>query len=231
MRRFRFDHVDWFRELRPHVTYREFFDLDGFTTSRYLHVDNHFVFANGALFQLPALNYTREGLREPFEISPGVLVPPGSYDNVEIGFVGYTDQSARLAVRSSIDAGGFYSGWRAGTSTTLSIRFNDAFNLALRATYYDVHLEEGDFSTSALRLRASYTFSPSLYLQSLMQYNDQTRSFSSNVRLGWLATAGTGLFIVYNDLEQLRPLERLDLDSGPQDRALIIKFTRQFDLR
>jgi hypothetical protein len=64
-----------------------------------------------------------------------------------------------------------------------------------------------------------------------VQYNEQSRSVSSNVRLGWLATAGTGLFIVYNDLEQLEMENRPAMRRGPLERALIIKFTRQLDLR
>ena len=78
-RNFRFPGLAWFRELRPHVLYREFRDLGGFQESGFLHIDSHFEFANGAFFQLPALNFTREGLREPFQI-PGtdVTVPPGT---------------------------------------------------------------------------------------------------------------------------------------------------------
>jgi hypothetical protein len=231
LRRYRFPGATWFRELRPHISWREFYDLDGFTTTRHIHADSHFEFANGAFFQLPALNFTREGLREPFTIAPGVVVAPGSYDNFEWGFAFNTNTSAPVSVRGNIDIGGFYSGWRAGSTSTLTVRFSDAFNIALRGTYYDVNLAEGEFHTAALRLRASYSFSPRVYLQSLLQYNDQTRSFSSNVRLGWLANAGTGLFIVYNDLEQVRALERDNLVAGPQERALILKFTRQFDLR
>ncbi|HUF26592.1 MAG TPA: DUF5916 domain-containing protein [Gemmatimonadaceae bacterium] len=231
LRRWRFDHVPWFRELRPHVTYREYFDLDGFSTTRLLHFDSHFVFTNGAFFQLPAINLTREGLRQPFEISPGVIVPPGTYDNVDWGFVFNTNLSSPLSLRGTVDLGGFYSGWRAGLSSTLAVRFSDAFDVALRGTYYDVHLDEGSFRASALRLRAAYAFTPRVYVQSLMQYNDQTGSFSSNVRFGWLSTAGTGLFIVYNDLEQVRALERVGLETGPIERAVIVKFTRQVNLR
>jgi hypothetical protein len=231
LRRYRFPGAAWFRELRPHISWREFYDLDGFTTTRLVHVDSHFEFANGAFFQLPALNFTREGLREPFTIAPDVVVAPGTYDNFEWGFAFNTNTSAPVSLRGTIDIGGFYSGWRAGSTSTLTVRFSDAFNVALRGTYYDVNLAEGEFHTAALRLRASYSFSPRLYLQSLLQYNDQTKAFSSNIRLGWLANAGTGLFIVYNDLEQVRPLERDNLVAGPQERALILKFTRQFDLR
>jgi hypothetical protein len=230
VRKLRFSSLPWFRELRPHITYREFFDLDGFSATRLVHLDSHFEFANGAFFQLPALNFTREGLKDPFEISPGVFVPPGTYDNLEWGFQYNTNLSAPLSLEGRIDIGGFYSGHRKGTTSTANLRLGETFTAGLRVSYYDVDLREGSFHTSLLGLRAAYSFSPRLYLQSLLQYNKQTRNFSGNVRLGWLSSAGTGLFIVYNDIEHHGSLATTQLEPGPLDRTLIIKFTRLFEL-
>ncbi len=230
VRKLRFPSLPWFRELRPHITYREFFDLDGFSATRLLHVDSHFEFANGAFFQLPALNFTHEGLKRPFEISRGVIVPPGSYDGVEWGFQFNTNLSAPISLEGRIDIGGFYSGHRKGTNSTLNLRLGETFTAGLRVNYYDVDLLEGSFHTSLIGLRAAYSFTPRLYLQSLLQYNNQTRNFSGNLRLGWLSTAGTGLFIVYNDIEHRGSLGTTQTEPGPLDRTLIIKFSRQFDL-
>ncbi len=93
-----------------------------------------------------------------------------------------------------------------------------------------MNLPQGDFETALIRLRAAYSFSPRTYLQALVQYNDQTETFSTNLRFGWLNTAGTGLFVVYNDIENTGPFDRTGYDRGPLDRAFIVKFTRQFDL-
>jgi hypothetical protein len=231
MRRYRFPSLPWFRELRPHVSWREHFALDGFTETRYIHIDSHFEFANGAFFQLPAINFGRDGLREPFEISPGIIVPPGSYDYFDWGFEARTNQSAPLSLDSRINIGGFYSGHRAGTESTLNYRLSDRFASALRLTYYDVNLAEGDFKTTLIGLRAAWSFSPRTYLQALVQYNDQTETFSSNLRFGWLDTAGTGLFLVYNDIEHTGIFERTGIRRGPMDRTFVVKFTRLFDLR
>jgi hypothetical protein len=230
MRRFRFPDIPWFYELRPHVNYREHFALDGFSETRFIHIDSHFQFANGAFFQLPALNFTREGLKEPFEISPGVVVPPGTYDNFEWGFAYNSNLSAPLRVEGRIDIGGFYDGFRKGGSATVSGRISDPFVASLRVQYYDVDLDGGDFQTAVVGLRTSYSFTPRIYLQSLVQYNDQTRNLSSNIRFGWLNTAGTGLFLVYNDLEHVGSLSRTGMERGPMERALILKFTRQMQL-
>ena len=60
------------------------------------------------------------------------------------------------------------------------------------------------------------------------QYNDvelpegDFTTLLTSLRLG--VTAGTGLFIVYNDVQGFDTLQ------GPQARSLIVKYTRQFDL-
>lgn len=226
-RNFRFPALTWFRELRPHLLYREFRDLSGFQESGFLHIDSHFEFANGAFFQLPALNWVREGLKAPFEIAPGIVVPPGTYDGWEWGFAYNSDLSAPLSVEGRVDVGAFYTGHRKGTASSLNARLGEHFVGSLRVNWYDVDLAEGSFQTTVLGMRAAWSFSPSVYLQSLVQWNNQSRNFSSNVRLGWLATAGTGLFIVYNDVEHYGSLERTGYDRGPQERAFIVKFTRQ----
>ena len=46
---------------------------------------------------------------------------------------------------------------------------------------------------------------------------------SENLRFHLLETAGTGLFVVYNNTESLEGL-------GPINRAFIVKYVRQFDL-
>ena len=228
LRRIRPQGVTWFRELRPHISYREHLDLDGFSETRLLHFDSHFEFANGAFFQLPAINLTREGLKEPFRIAPGVVVPPGTYDNIEWGFDYNTNRAARVYVDGRMDIGGFYSGHRAGGETVLSARVGESFVASVRSTYYRVWLREGDFRTHVLGVRTAYSFSPRVYLQALLQYNQQTESFSSNLRFGWLGTAGTGLYIVYNDVENTGVLDRW---ARPLDRTLVVKFTRQFGIR
>ncbi len=223
LRHIRTPGVPWFREFRPHISYREFFDFDGYSTTRLLHIDNHFVFANGAFFQLPGLNFTREGLRDDFEISPGIVVPSGSYENAEWGFAYNTNLSAPLSVQGRIDIGGFYTGRRAGTTSTLNARFGKVAGF-VRATYYDVRLPQGPFTTSIVSVKLAYSFTPRMYLQSLVQYNKDTDRIEGNYRFGWLNAAGTGLFIVFNDNEGTGSLR------GPQERQLAVKFTRLLEL-
>jgi hypothetical protein len=62
-------------------------------------------------------------------------------------------------------------------------------------------------------------------VQTLTQFNNQQRIWSANVRFGWLNTAGTGLFVVFNDGQVADSFFRWE---RPQQRTLFVKFTRQF---
>ena len=96
----------------------------------------------------------------------------------------------------------------------------------MRLSYFDVDLDEGSFETSLIGLRTAYSFSPRVYLQSLIQYSNQTDSFSTNIRFGWLNTAGTGLFVVYNDIESVESRS----NWNPVSRGFVVKFTQQFNV-
>ena len=229
-RNYRFPNVEWFRELRPHVSWQQFWDLEGFSESYTVHIDSHWEFSNGAFFQLPAVNFRGEGLKEPFEISEGIVIPPGTYETFDWGFRANTNLSAPFSVNGTIDVGGFYSGRRIGTTTTVNYRYQDKFITSLRVAYFDVNLKEGDFITSVVALKGSYAFSPRIFLEATVQYNNETEDVGGNVRFGWLNTAGTGLYVVYNDIQHFGAFDRTGFDRGPKGRQFIIKYTKQFDI-
>ncbi|MFQ5771021.1 MAG: hydrolase, partial [bacterium] len=89
----------------------------------------------------------------------------------------------------------------------------------------DIELPTGNFITNLIRARISYSFTPRLFIQGLVQYNDRDDLWSTNLRFGWLQSANTGLFIVYNDNREI-----LNSTVHTQSRSLIVKYNRLFDL-
>jgi hypothetical protein len=230
LRHLRTENVSWFREFRPHVSGSVFWSLEGFNESYLFHFDNHFAFENGAFFQLPGFNLTGEGLEEPFEIREGIVIPAGTYHNVDWEFRANTNRGAPLSLSGGWGLGGFYNGTRFGPTATLVYRYSDKLTASIRADYFDVRLDQGDFKTAVVRLNAAYSFTPRLYVQANVQYNDDTEDVSTNVRIGWLDTAGTGLFVVYNDTNHRGSFERTGIVAGPKQRQLVIKYSKLFDL-
>jgi len=71
----------------------------------------------------------------------------------------------------------------------------------------------------------SYSFTPRLFVQSLIQYNDRADIWSTNLRFGWLQRANTGLFVVFNNTDEFGVAGR-----SFAGRSFIVKFSRLIDL-
>ncbi len=231
MLRRRFADIPWLRELRPHSSARTHWDLDGFKETEEIHIDTHVDFESGWFFS-PAVNLTTEGLKVPFEISEGIIIPPGTYKHAEIDWRFNTDSSRALSFSSTLTVGGFYSGNQRSFSTTVNGRRGSNLSASVGWNRSDINLPEGEFVTDLVQTRFNYSFTPLINLQSLVQYNTRSSNWSGNFRFGWLNTAGTGLFIVYNETQGLEGFTapRADRHFGPIRRSFIVKFSRQFDV-
>jgi hypothetical protein len=211
-----------FRELAPHFAYSRYSDIGGGLQSAMLHLDNHLDWENGNYIS-PGFNIDWEGLDVPFEVYPGVVVPPGIYRSPHTAFRTHTDRRKWVSVDYDWDYGGFLSGHQNSISPAITVRQSGTVSVSLRWTRNDIDLPQGAFVTNLGALRATYNFSTMLYAQVLVQYNDRTKRWSTNLRFNWLNTAGTGLYLVYNDTESLNGL-------GPVDRTFVVKYSRQFDV-
>ncbi len=224
LHRYRPDNILCLLELRPHISYRGFWNFDGFQETGFLHLDNHFEWKNG--FEIhTGLNFTREGVTKAFEIYPEILVLPGTYDHKETQIVFRTNEARAISFNTTINTGGFFGGSRFSATSTLRSRFSEQFNLQISLNRNDMHVPLGYFITNVLRVRASYYFSPRIFLQSLIQYNDRTESWSTNVRFGFLQTANTGMYIVFNENREVG-----GIPSIIHDRSFIVKYSYMFDL-
>jgi hypothetical protein len=224
LRRIRFGSDSPLLELRPHFSYTAYWDPQDFKESGFLHIDNHTEWKNG--YELhTGINFDTKGLQEPFEIFEGVVVPAGNYHNAEVQLVGFTDDSRWLSFEMRVTAGGFYSGDRVALSPSLQMRLGEKFTGELGWSQNDVDLPEGEFTTRIGRLRMTWSFSPSVALEALLQYNNRDDVLASNLRFSWLRKANTGLYLVFNDVRGY------DAYTGAQpDRSLVAKYTYLFDI-
>ena len=208
-------------ELRPHISYRSYWNFDNFLVTSFLHMDNHWEFVNG-MEAHTGINFTTEGVVEDFEIAEGVIVPKGTYRHKEAQLVYFTNPSKPLSINVRSVLGGFFGGKRYNNTVTLSILAGDKFNSSLGFSRNDIKLPYGDFNTNIFIGRMAYSFTPRTYIQSLIQYNSVIDLWSANIRFGWLQQANTGLFVVLNYNKG---------DFGEIDnRSFIVKYSRVFDV-
>jgi hypothetical protein len=212
-------------EIRPHVSYRGFWDSNDFQETGFLHFDSHWEFQSGTEIHT-GYNFTHEGVKDPFEIVDGVIVPPGSYDESELQLVYTGDQSQPLNMSMRLVAGGRFGGDRVTMTPTLRYRIGEKFSSEFAYVYndFDLPVENGKFTANLARIRLSYSFTPKILIQILAQYNEQADQVSTNFRFSWLQSANSGLYIVYNEVDER------GIGASPRGKEFIIKYSRIFDV-
>ena len=219
------DNVFGIHELRPHVSSFTIFDYEtGQQETQFTHIDNHLEWENGYEIHT-GFNITKEGVLAPFDVFPDVTVPVGTYENTETQLQFMTNQGAPVSFRVQSIIGGFFGGDRVQVGPSVSMRLSEAFNAQFSWSRNDINLPTGDFVTNLGRLRVNYSFTPRMFLQTLVQYNDRADLWSSNIRFAVQSDANTGLFIVYNDTQGIgaaRPT-----GTG---RTLTLKYSQLFDV-
>ena len=82
----------------------------------------------------------------------------------------------------------------------------------------------GQFEANLARLRLSYSFTPKILLQALVQYNELEDVIASNLRFSWLQSANSGLYLVYNEVDEN------GVGALPTGREIILKYSHIFDV-
>ena len=209
-------------EVRPHISFNNYTTFDNRLISRFLHIDNHWVWPSG--FEIhTGINYRTEGVFTPFEIS-GVNVPVGDYRHQELQFVLQTNPNKIVNFYNRSIIGGYYGGDRIQLGNRMNIRFGDKFNVALNANYNHLRLENGNINAFVSGSRLTYSITPKMFLQSLVQYNNVTNITSVNARFGLLQTANAGLFVVLNIVKDT------DRDDPLNNQVFSFKYSYQFDV-
>ena len=204
-------------EYRPHASFTGHWNTDGFFESGLLHIDSSIEWKSGAQLHT-AWNITHEGVVAPFEISDGVTVHVDDYRHNEFSMFSGTDQSAALSFGLGVQAGGFFGGDRLALSPSVTYRWHERFNASLSWNHNDIDLPGGEFDVALTRLRLSYSFSPKMSVQMLVQHNDRDDLLATNLRFTWIQTANTGLYVVYNEVDDDRAA------PGRPRREFILKY-------
>jgi hypothetical protein len=210
------------RKHDPHFSITRFYGTDGTLESEFIHNDYTVDFQNGGNASI-AFNHVFEFLRAPFEVVPGLFIPPGGFGWNELRLRFTTNQSAPFFGSITHVRSGFYRGRLSDTTITSGFRRGERFLLDLRYNLYDGSIKWGDFRLHLVRLRSNYSFSPSKFIQALVQYNSRFNLISSNIRFGMIRKSGTGLFLVYNE-----QYETLRGKFPVLDRSIAIKYSHMF---
>jgi hypothetical protein len=212
-----------FQELVPHVTFNRFWDFNDFMETSLLHMHTMYELKDSSRFGT-AWDVRSEGVKEAFKVS-GVTVPAGRYDWKQGDFTFNSNRSSPVSFGMRALIGGFFGGDILELTPSISARYGETLSASLSWSRNDIDLPAGQVVTNLVSTRVAYNFSPSLFVQGLIEYNDSAQLWSTNLRFGWLQAANTGLFIVYNETDGIN-----DFVPSGAGRRVILKYSYLFDI-
>jgi len=139
-----------------------------------------------------------ERLDQPFEISPGVVIPPGSYRWTRYRAQVNTATKRRWVIDAAWWWGGFYRGTLEQLAFGATLKPSRHVALALRAERNTVDLPQGSFNTDIVTLKVDYNATPNLSWANLAQYDNESRVAGVQSRFRWILQPGNDLFVILN---------------------------------
>jgi hypothetical protein len=154
------------------------------------------------------INAEKEALDVPFEISPGIVIPVGSYSFTDSGIEWQFSSHRRFSGRTAYTTGDFYTGTRDRLFGNATWQPSPKFRANVGYNFNEIDLPEGHFRTRLITTGVDFVFSSTLSWVNLIQYDNVSETMGVNMRLQWIPEAGTEMFFVIN-----HTLEDFDRDD------------------
>ena len=194
----RFERSTWARQLVSTLRGDYIAGLDGTRQSTALVLSNLLSFETGDRASIAVVR-RGESLASPSHIQ-GRALEAGEYDftGTEVRF--NTNDSREFSARGGIVAGQFWGGTRTQLSGGLMWKTGPHLTVGGDYSWNDVSLpaEDGDFTTRLVSLTILGAASRSLFANALVQYDDVSNVVQANVRVDWIHTPGSDLFVVFD---------------------------------
>jgi len=184
----------FFFEFRPSFTW----DLDGLLETRKIFVAPfNLRTESGEHIELNMIsNY--DFLREDWEVSDGVVLPPGPYAFTNYGVQLETASHRAWTADLEWKFGQFYSGHIDDVEVGVGLKFKGFATIGFDANFVRGRLAEGSFKENVYQLKADLFLTPRLGLMNYVQYDDVSNELGINTRFRWEITPGNVLYLVYS---------------------------------
>jgi len=144
------------------------------------------------------LRFDKERITEDFEISAGVIIPPGTYSWSRACISGSSSSHRAVSYVGWVCPGDFYDGKRNSVGSRLNWRPDEHLNVALTYEYGDIELPGGSFITRLMTARADVAFTATWYWENFVQYDTVSDSIGINSIMRWIPQAGREMVLVVN---------------------------------
>ena len=150
-----------------------------------------------SLHSLFDMNPTYERLFEPFEISPGIVLPVGEYRFTPLRIFFTSAQKRKLQGSIGLTFGNFWSGTAKTVQTGFRYQLPPKFSISLNTNQTFAQLPQGNFIARIISTQVNYTVSPFLSFSNLVQFDNRSGNLGLQSRVRWTLKPGNDVFFIF----------------------------------
>ena len=164
--------------------------------------------------------------RTAFQLFNTVTIPPGDYTYSDGRLWFRSNVSRRLQGGASLRKGGFFDGHRTSYAANAFYKFSEYLSLGTNVSHDVFRFPDRaeDVSTTLLGFNVGAAANRDLFSSALIQYDTVSRNLQANIRVNWIHTPGSDLFVVFNTAHRFFDGPR-PFDAPPDARAGVVKLT------
>jgi hypothetical protein len=171
-------------------------------------------FRDASTFTVRA-NTTDERLAEAFEVGGDLTVEPGEYSYQDVDIQYRSNASAPFSGTAGLQAGEFWTGRRRSLNGSARFRLNAHLAASASLTRNQITLPQGRFTAHLLAMRVDWSFTPAMFLNAFVQYNEANDTWLSNVRFNLIHRPLSDIYVVWNETRR----------GGDARRAVLFKYS------
>ncbi|MFT5433043.1 MAG: hypothetical protein ACI9OJ_003748 [Myxococcota bacterium] len=194
----RFEQSRWARQMTMAVNGEYIEGLDATKQSTSLLSHNMLSFQTGD-WVMVNLRRRTEALQNPVSIQ-GRELAAGDYSFSTTEFRFNTNDSREFSGGGGVTVGDFWSGTRTQLSGSFAWKTGPYVTVGTNYSWNDISLPvpDGDFTTRLMGMNVLGAVSRSLFANALVQYDNVSDVVQANIRIDWIHTPGSDLFVVFD---------------------------------
>lgn len=156
----------------------------------------------------------REVLDAPFQISRGVIIPPGDYTFTRHRIRLQASNARKLSGEIRYRWGDFWTGTVKEYEGFVEWRPSPLFFGSINYQIVDAQLPQGNFDFTVTRMNLDFNLTPRLMWQNLLQHNSVSKTLGWNSRMRWEVQPGNIWFLVFNHGWEIEEGSYMPINTG-----------------
>jgi hypothetical protein len=188
----------WIDKLYHNVYFDYVKEREGSVSSKYYAIDIIDLTTTTQQYFRFTYQYTFEHIQEAFSLVDDLDVPSGKYNNIQWQLSSSSDRSKSFSYGAEWQKGDYFQGDMDYKAIDVTTNINRFVKLSAEINLRKIYFPDQNFTVKTLSLKADIAFSPELFWNNWIQYNNVSNEINVYSRFVWQRTPLNSFNVVIN---------------------------------